>query len=230
MTGTLTSLVIATAVFLGIHIIPSSYLRSGIVARIGNLPYLGLFSLLSGGAMAWMVIAYNDAPDGQVLWQFDNAARYAAIILMLIASILFVSAYTSRNPTAIGNESKVTDPAASGGIVAVTRHPLMWSFVLWSVAHLLNNGDTRSVIFFGGIGVLAFIGTIMIDKKRALALGADWVSFSDNTSNVPFLAVLQGRASLSLKQLWWRVLAGVILFMAFFHLHTMVIGVPPFPY
>ncbi len=230
MTGSLTALVIATAVFLGIHIIPSSYMRDGLVARIGTLPYLGLFSLVSGGAMAWMVFAYLDAPEGQILWQFDNAARYAAIVLMLIASVFFVSAYTSRNPTAIGNESKVTDPAASGGIVAITRHPLMWSFVLWSVAHLLNNGDMKSVIFFGGFGLLAFVGTIMIDKKRAKALGADWLPFRDNTSNIPFLALLQGRAKLSIKQLWWRVLAGVILFMAFFHLHTMVIGVPPFPY
>ncbi len=106
----------------------------------------------------------------------------------------------------------------------------MWSFVLWSIAHLLNNGDLRSIIFFGGFGGLALVGTFMIDRKRAKALGSDWTVFKEGTSNIPFLAVLQGRASLSIKQLWWRVLAGLFVFMAFFHLHTMVIGASPFPY
>lgn len=230
MTGTLSSLVIATIFFLGIHILPSSYLRTSVVAKIGNGPYMGLFSLASVVGFIWMVFAYIDAPDGPLLWELGNGARYAAIILMVFAAIFFVSAYTSRNPTAIGNDTKVLDPAVRGGINAITRHPLMWSFVLWSLAHLLNNGDTRSVIFFGGFGLLALLGSHMIDLKKAKSLGADWTVFKDGTSNIPFLAVLQGRAKLSLGQLWWRVLAGLILFMAFFHLHRVLIGVSPFPY
>ncbi|WP_037493110.1 NnrU family protein, partial [Sneathiella glossodoripedis] len=220
MTGSLWALVTATAVFLAIHIIPSSFMRSALVARVGTGAYLGGFSLLSAGAMIWMIFAYLDAPDGPIFWQFENSARYTAIGLMIVASVLFVSAYTSRNPTAIGNEKKVTDPAARGGIVAITRHPLMWSFVLWAIAHLLNNGDLRSIIFFGGFGLLAFLGTIMIDKKRAADLGEKWTEFKNSTSNIPFLAVFQGRAKLSISQLWWRVIAGFVLFMAFFHLHA----------
>jgi len=230
MTGTIFLLFIATFAFVAIHIVPSSFMREAVVSRIGNLPYLGLFSLLSGAFMVWMVMAYIDAPDGPVLWELENEARYAAIVLMVVAVIFFVSAYTTKNPTAIGNEKSATDPKARGGINAITRHPLMWSFVLWSIAHLLNNGDLRSIIFFGGFGGLALVGTFMIDRKRAKALGSDWITFKEGTSNIPFLAVLQGRASLSIKQLWWRVLAGLFVFMAFFHLHTMVIGASPFPY
>ena len=230
MTGTLLLLGIATAAFLAIHIIPSSYLRASLVAKIGNGPYMGLFSLASAGGLIWMIFAYKDAPDGPLLWEMGNGARYAAMILMVFASIFFASAYTTRNPTAIGNEKKVSDPAVQGGINAITRHPLMWSFVLWSVAHLLNNGDLRSVIFFGGFGVLALVGTYMIDLKRAKALGADWLPFRDGTSNIPFLAVLQGRARLSFGQLWWRVLMGVGLFMVFGYFHAAVFGVLPTPY
>lgn len=230
MTGTILLLFIATFAFAAIHIVPSSFLRDAVVSRIGNLPYLGLFSLLSGVFMVWMVMAYIDAPDGPVFWQLENEARYAAIVLMVFAVIFFVSAYTTKNPTAIGNEKSATDLKARGGINAITRHPLMWSFVLWSIAHLLNNGDLRSIIFFGGFGGVALVGTFMIDRKRAKALGSDWIGFKEGTSNIPFLAVLQGKASLSIKQLWWRVLAGLFVFMASFHLHTMVIGASPFPY
>ncbi|WP_169568474.1 NnrU family protein [Sneathiella limimaris] len=229
MTGTLQALTLATLAFLAIHILPSSFLRSALVNKVGEKAYLGLFSLASALILFWMVQAYIASPEGPLLWQFENGARYTAIVLMVVASILFFSSFTVKNPTSIGAEGAVTSEKARSGIMSVTRHPMMWSFVLWAIAHLLNNGDLKSVIFFGGFGLLALIGTFMIDQKRSKALGADWVSFRQDTSNIPFAAILTGRAKLSIGQLWWRVLAGLVLFMGLFHMHAMIIGVPPYP-
>ncbi|MEH6495404.1 MAG: NnrU family protein [Pseudomonas marincola] len=229
MTETLSSLLLATFLFGAIHIIPSSFLRQKIVGKIGTLPYLGVFSLLSLAAFVWMVMAYIDAPYGAMLWDLGGWTRYVAIVGMAFASILFIGAYTNRSPTGIGGESTVNKPAAKAGLNAITRHPLMWAITIWSSVHLLNNGDVKSVIFFVGLGGVALIGTVMIDKKRAIQLGDDWSNYAKGTSNIPFLAIIQGRSKLTLKAIWWRVLVGLFVFMAFFHLHLKVIGVSPFP-
>jgi len=229
MTGTLSSLLLATFLFGAIHIIPSSFLRAKLVDKVGALPYLGLFSLMSLVFFVWMIMAYIDAPYGDMLWDLGGWTRYVAIAGMVLASILMVGAYTNRSPTGIGGEKSVNNPAARGGIHAITRHPLMWAITIWSGVHLLNNGDVKSVIFFVGLGGVALLGTVMIDKKRAKELGADYVNYAKLTSNIPFLAIVQGRAKISVKAIWWRVLAGLFVFMAFFHLHNMVIGVSPFP-
>ncbi|MFT6557502.1 NnrU family protein [Sneathiella sp.] len=229
MTGTIEALAFATALFLAIHILPSSFLRQAIIQKIGLNGYLGGYSLLSALSLIWMIWAYFEAPYGPVYWEVGNWARYVAIGVMLLASILFVGPYTGASATAIGGQKKINDEKTRGGLNAITRHPLMWSLTLWAGVHLLNNGDLKSLIFFGGMGGLALAGTFLIDAKRAREVGADWKDFIAHTSNVPFLAVIRGRASLSVKALWWKVLLGVFVFFAFFHLHTMVIGVSPFP-
>ncbi|MBL4907392.1 MAG: NnrU family protein [Sneathiella sp.] len=229
MTGTITHLVIATSLFLGIHIIPSSFLRQTIVGKIGTGAYMGVYSLISAGSLIWMVMAFNAAPYGAEFWQVGSWGRYVAIAGMVLASILFIGPYTGKSPTGIGGQGSVKSENARSGLNAITRHPLMWAIAIWSSVHLLNNGDLKSVIFFAGLGGLALAGTFLIDAKRAHQLGDDWNDYSAHTSNIPFLALLTGRAKLSLKALWWRVLIGLVIFMAFFHLHTLVIGVSPFP-
>ena len=52
------NLVAACACFLGIHIfISGTRLRDVIAGSIGEGPYMGLFSLLSLGAIVWMAMA-----------------------------------------------------------------------------------------------------------------------------------------------------------------------------
>jgi uncharacterized membrane protein len=40
-------------------------------------------------------------------------------------------------------------PDVAAGIFAVTRHPLMWSFGLWGIAHLISQPNWRGFWFFG---------------------------------------------------------------------------------
>src|SRR5690606_11427855 len=167
MTGTMGALLLAALVFLAIHIIPSSVLRGRIVAATGEKAYLAGFSLLSILVFVWLVLAYRDAPAGETLWQAGNAGRHIGMLLMLIASILFVGGLTSPNRTAVGAARLLGKESAYSGINAITRHPMMWSFLLWSITHVINNGDIASLIFFGTVGVLALAGTFLIDAKKA---------------------------------------------------------------
>ncbi|MEH6403027.1 MAG: NnrU family protein [Sneathiella sp.] len=229
MTGTILELFIATILFVGIHTIPSSFMKGAIVGKIGEKAYTGVFSLLSLGFLIWMIMAFIAAPYGDVIWEVGNWGRYLAIVAMLIASILFLGPFTGASATGVGGEKSVAKEGARSGINALTRHPLMWAFVLWAGVHLINNGDLKSIIFFAGFGSLALAGTYLIDAKRKRDVGDGWEKYVAHTSNIPFLALLQGRAKLSIKSIWWKALIGFVLFMAFFHLHTKVIGVSPFP-
>lgn len=229
MTGSVTFLFLAILAFLAIHIIPSSFLRDKMVARIGEGGYMAFFNILSIAVFVWVIFAYKDAPAGDYLWDTGNFGRYLGIVLMVIASIFFIGAFTGPNPTAAGAAKLVDKEFAYTGINAITRHPLMWAITLWAITHLLNRGDTTSVIFFGGLGILAFAGTFLIDAKKQKQMKEDWERFAARTSNIPFLAILQGRASLSIKTLWWRVLLGLVLFLLLFGFHSTVIGVSPAP-
>lgn len=229
MTGTVGGLILAALAFLAIHIVPSSVLRERVVSGIGEKAYMAGFSLLSALILAWLIYAYNVAPAGDILYDAGNVGRYIALLLMLIASVLFFGAVTSPNPTAIGAGKMLDKESAYRGINAITRHPMMWSFTLWSIAHIVNNGDIISIVFFGTFGLLAFAGTFLIDAKKARQLGEDWTPYEARTSNIPFAAIIQGRASLSIKPLWWRILAGVVLFAALYLLHPLAFGVSPGP-
>ncbi|MCC3304538.1 NnrU family protein [Sneathiella sp. HT1-7] len=229
MTGTVGELILAALAFLLIHIVPSSVLRERVVSRIGEKAYMAGFSLLSIAILIWLIIAYRAAPFGDMLWDAGNGGRHLAMLLMLIAFILFFSAITSPNPTSVGADKMLGKESAYSGINAITRHPMMWSFTLWSIAHIVNNGDITSVVFFGTFGLLAFAGTFLIDAKKARQLGEGWTPYTARTSNIPFAAIIQGRASLSIKPLWWRVLAGVALFAVMYLLHPLAFGVSPGP-
>ncbi len=45
------------------------------------------------------------------------------------------------------------------------RHPQLTGVALWGFAHLLINGDSRSVLLFGGLLLWAILEIIMINKR-----------------------------------------------------------------
>ena len=45
------------------------------------------------------------------------------------------------------------------------RHPQLTGVVVWAIAHLLANGDSRSVVLFGGLGVWAVIAIFTINNR-----------------------------------------------------------------
>jgi uncharacterized membrane protein len=118
---------------------------------------------------------------------------------------------------------------AARGIIRVTRHPVMWAIMLWSAAHVLAIGSLQAVIFFGGLLVLAAAGTTLQDARKAKTLGEDWARFAALTSNLPFLAVAQGRNRVVWREIgWWRPAAGLAAFAALLWLHAWLFGVRPY--
>ncbi len=231
MTGSLGMLALAALSFLGLHALSSVRpLRGAIVGAIGEGLYRGLFSLVAAAAMVWLVRAYGEAPVGEPLWASGPLTRVLAAILMIPAWLLFVGGVTTANPTAVGGEGVLGRDDPARGFVRITRHPLLWSFGLWGIAHLLNRNDPAALILFGSLTALALGGTVLIDRKKAAA-GEDWRRFAARTSNLPFAAVLGGRNRIVWREIgWWRIGLGLGLFVAAVLLHETVIGVSPRPF
>lgn len=229
MTGDFSDLILATLVFLGIHIVPASGLRGPLVRRIGEGAYTGIFSVLSLGGLVWMIMAFNASPSGGYFWYNAGNIQYVSAALMFVALVLGVGGLIGANPTSVGGKVAAKgDPAT--GFLRITRHPFLVSVVIWSLAHLLVRGEGRAIVFFGGLGLLAAVGTLLIDRKASKRIGTDWQPFAAATSIVPFLAIIQGRNHLSFAELkLWRLALGVIIFAAILHFHADVMGVLPLP-
>jgi uncharacterized membrane protein len=105
----------------------------------------------------------------------------------------------------------------------------MWAIMLWAAAHILAIGSLQAVIFFGGLLLLAAAGTTLQDARKAKQLGEEWKRFAALTSNVPFLAVAQGRNRVAWREIgWWRPAAGLAAFAALLWQHAWLFGVRPY--
>ena len=221
---------VAAAVFVdGIpFFISGTGLRGKIVGVIGERPFQGIFSLMSLIGIVWLSRAYRRA-QYVPLWGDIPVLRPVALIVMLIAFLFVVLAFTTANPTAVGGEALLAEKEPAKGIQRITRHPFLWGVVLWSFTHVLLNGDLGSMIFFGAFLILAIGGPFSIDWKKK-ALGERWDRFAAVTSNVPFMAIIEGRNSLKFGEIgWWRPTLAVIVYGLFLHLHKYLFGVSPLP-
>ncbi|MBG52824.1 MAG: NnrU family protein [Alphaproteobacteria bacterium] len=231
-------LIAAAAVFFGIHIFVSgTKLRDGIVRVMGEKLYMGLFSLASIGAIVWLAMSYNEAVVSAaniIYWQAPLGLLHAGGIVILVASFFVVTGVTTPGPTGAGGDTALgdaSDPASLvKGIHAITRHPFLWGAVIWSCFHLAANGDRASQIFFGTFLAVAFLGTFSIDAKRKRKLGDAWNAYASASSNVPFLALVTGRAKFRFADLGlWRVGLAIAVFAGLFFAHEWLFAVSPVP-
>jgi uncharacterized membrane protein len=222
-------LIVAALFLLVSHFgISSTPVRPWLVARIGERTYLGLYSLIAFGAIAWLIRAYARAAYVE-LWPVTAGTALVPLIVMPFALVLAVAGLSTPNPTAVGAPAETLQGAQTvHGILRVTRHPFQWSVVLWAAAHVIANGDLAGVILFGALGALALIGTRLIDRKYAQRRGADWQAFAAASSNLPFAAILAGRQGFVFAEIgWWRVALGLLVYLVLLAVHPWLFGTAP---
>jgi uncharacterized membrane protein len=219
----MTLLILAAALWVFIHIgVSGTGLRNAVVARLGEGRFMLVFSIASFVAIGLLVVAWQNA-DTSFLWSAPAWLRWILALLMLPAFVLFMASH-KRNPTAVGNKGLGEEPR---GIQRVTRHPMLMSFALWGLVHVLGNGDTASLVFFGAFLVTAAAGMPSIDAKLARRNPDAWRSFAEKTSILPFAAILSGRNRLVLSEIGWMPpVVGLILWAALLHFHRSFFGVP----
>jgi len=219
-------LVLAAALFLASHYVASTPLRAKLVARLGNA-YLALYSLAAFASLGYLIWAYLRAPP-MGLWYLP-ALRYVPLVVMPFAFILAATALMTRNPTAVMQERALDTGEPARGILRVTRHPLMWGIALWAASHIVARGDAASLIFFGTFLLLALSGTALIDRRKRSQLGENWRRFATVTSNVPFVAIANGRNRFDLTEIGWhKAGAGLALYALTLAVHPVLFGARPY--
>ena len=221
MKPALISLLAASISFVGSHFVLSHPLRAPLVRRLGDKGFLGLYSLVSLATFVWMVHAFLAMTRrGVPLWDGSSAVLWAiSSLLTLVALALFLGSFRG-NPIRPG---AAVHPGAGSpephGAFRVTRHPMMWGFGLWAVAHIVIAPTGRTLVFAGAILVLALVGAALQDRKKRALDGLGWSKWERQTSYWPRLAALPGIG----LGLW---LAALALWLALTWAHIWLAYVP----
>ena len=216
------NVVAAALAFVGTHFLLSHPLRAPLVRAIGEKGFLGLYSLIAAITFGWLALAYRAAPTDAPLWPVGDGLWAIATVLMLLAAILFMGSLV-RNP-ALPEAAKGTVPDARG-VFAITRHPMMWSFALWGVVHILVFPDPSNVVLALAIIVLALVGARLQDSKKEALQPGFWREWESRTSYWPFAAVAAGRARIG--KIGMHALAGgVVVWLAATWAHLPLAGWP----
>lgn len=203
-------------------------LRFWLIERFGEKAYRGGFSFASLVSLLGLVYAYRGAPY-QPFAVAPEWLRWLPVLLVPVALVLLVGAFTVPSPTAVGGEKLLSSAEPARGMLRVTRHPFLWSVVIWSVAHLVVNLDVGSLVFFGSLGLTALRGGFDIDRKRRRTNPEAYAAFEARTSNVPFGALSTGRNRLVMRELWLPLSLGLLLAFASVALHPRFFGAPAVP-
>lgn len=143
-------LVTGLIIFIGIHLLPTfSGVRRGLIARLGELPYKGLFALTALSGMVFIVIGIRQA--GLIpVWTPPWWGYLVPYFVMPVVFMLLTAAYLP------------------GNIKRYTRHPMLWGITLWSAAHLLANGDMAAMTLFISFGLFALFDMASANQRGAV--------------------------------------------------------------
>ena len=185
-------LVLATAAFVGSHLLLSHPYRLRLIRNLGEAGFTGLFAVTALLTLGWMALAYGATNSPIPYWIAPDWWWPIASALMLVASILLAGSLVGNPAFPHPGPRKRAIPAPAG-VFAITRHPMNWSFILWALVHLSLWGSARNVIVAGGILLLAGAGSIGQDRKKRAVVGPEWQRWESRTSFVPFAALLAGK-------------------------------------
>ena len=110
--------------------------------------------------------------------------------LVFAAFVLFVGAQTKTN------------------IKRYTRHPQMLAVILFSLAHLLVNGEVRSTLLFGGLGVWAVLEILFCNRRDG-----EWRKPGPSALTWDLVTVVVGAVAFAILLLLHEKLFGVAPYM-----------------
>jgi uncharacterized membrane protein len=137
------TLVAGLILFLGGHsfriFAPGS--RDRLVARLGEGPYKGIYTVASLAGFALIIWGFSRAlAETGMVYAPPAGLRHVNFALMLPALILAVASLLPP-----------------GHIRCTARHPLLIGTALWAFAHLIVNGETAAVVLFGAFFAWAIV-------------------------------------------------------------------------
>ena len=152
-------LIAGLALWSAVHLIPSLGigLKQSIVARFGEPMYKASFSIVVIASLVLIVFGWRNTIP-QHVYLLPAFVKHLAMLLILCAFVLFTAA---RRPTRIKRW---------------LRHPQLTGVLLWAIAHLLINGDSRSLLLFGWMATWAIAEMLLINRRQGI-----WIKSGEAT-------------------------------------------------
>lgn len=150
-------LITGLILFLGIHsvrIIAPGWRESQIAAR-GDGPWKGIYSVVSIIGLIVLIYGYSVA-RGSTVQIFDPPEWSRGLLMAAMPISLLLLMAADFRP---------------GYIKKALRHPMLLGVLIWSGCHLLANGDSASLLLFGGFLVWAVIDLISVFNRPSVPAG-----------------------------------------------------------
>jgi uncharacterized membrane protein len=224
----LSHLVIAIGIFLTTHIVlAENPARRVLVRAVGERPFAWGYGALAILQLMWIGQAVEGAPVVRY-WEPPAWTSAIPLLVMPLALLFLVCGFTQNNPTASLASGRLARREVTG-ILAVTRNPVMWGLGLWSLAHLAVVAEVAEALRYATFAALALLFLPRIEAKQRAKWGeVAWTDFVAHSSNVPFVAMAQGRVQLRWRQIGaLRLVVTAALYIAIaLWLHPTIAGVP----
>jgi uncharacterized membrane protein len=164
-------------------------LRQKLVDALGDNSFRGVISLLLVISLVLIVVGWRSTTPVEM---YDAPAwgRAVATPLVLLALYLFVASGTASN------------------VKRLLRHPQLTGLAVWALAHLLSNGDNRSLVLFGGLGLWALVEMPLINRRDGAR---------ERPASLPVATDLK------------LVAIAVVAFVVLFVVHPYLFGASPSP-
>jgi len=184
----MTFLILGVLLFASVHLMPSLApgLKAAWLEKLGEGGYKGTFSILLLGSFVLMVYGWRSAEPSEVYMPILYLRQPGIALVMIAMGLLVVGSRNSR-------------------IRQGVRHPQLTAVLIWALAHLAMNGDSRSVVLFSGMAIWSFVEILSISKREG-----DWVK-----ADVPSLG----------SELVTAVIV-VVLVAVLVYAHPYIAGIP----
>ncbi len=137
-------------IFFGIHLVPLiSKLRLFLKDRLGEGPYMGLYSVISLTGILLIILGYESNSNFQ--YSVNGKAYVYSKYFMLFALTLNIAAVM---PTYIKK---------------YTKHPMSLGIAIWAILHLLVNPDTTSIILFGSFLAYTIVSVVVAELRDSFS-------------------------------------------------------------
>jgi uncharacterized membrane protein len=171
----MTLILIGLLLFCVVHLVPSLApgLKAAWLGKLGEGGYKGSFSLLLLGGIVSIVLGWRSTLP-ELVYLPSPGLKHAALALVLVAFLMLVVG--SRNSR----------------IRQWVRHPQLTGVLLWALAHLMLNGDNRSVLLFSGLALWSFVEILAVSKREGPWVKADIPSVGAEAATIVITAVVVG--------------------------------------
>jgi len=127
--------------------------RAQLIEKIDNdmIDAEGLYKVIFG-VISLLGLIFIGIGKGSMefvgLWSTPIFFRYITVVLIPVAFILMVAAYTPNN------------------IKRYVPHPMLTGVIIWGATHMMVNGDVAAIILFGSFVVYSVVAIKLANRRQ----------------------------------------------------------------